>query len=101
MKSTRQIEQSIKGFCVIASAHLDRRVRDDVQQIIRKSKQTESAAAQPNIWRIIMRSRIMKLAAAAVILIAAVIGLMHWPPRAEKKVTIPPELAQMPVEKLL
>jgi hypothetical protein len=36
-----------------------------------------------------------------VILIAAVIGLMHWPPRAEKKVTIPPELAQMPVEKLL
>jgi hypothetical protein len=48
-----------------------------------------------------MRSRITKLIAAAVIITAAAIGLTHWLRRGEPQVTIPPELAQMPVEKLL
>ncbi|MHC4646760.1 MAG: HEAT repeat domain-containing protein, partial [Planctomycetota bacterium] len=55
----------------------------------------------------IMKSRITKLAAAAVIIIAAVIGLTYWLPTGGPaptdtvEVEIPAELAQMPIEKLL
>jgi len=55
----------------------------------------------------IMRSRITKLAAAAVIIAAALIGLAYWlptggpAPSGGVTIEIPPELAEMPIEKLL
>jgi prepilin-type processing-associated H-X9-DG protein len=39
-----------------------------------KSKQLKPSAARPNIWRIIMKTKITKFAAAAVIIIAVLIG---------------------------
>ena len=43
-----------------------------------KSKHTKPGNARPDIWRIIMKTRITKLAAAAVIIIAAIIGINHF-----------------------
>src|SRR3989339_2149319 len=37
-----------------------------------------SAIPEPNIWRIIMKSKITKLAAAAVIIIAVLVGIHHF-----------------------
>ncbi|MHC4601810.1 MAG: hypothetical protein ACYS6W_00620, partial [Planctomycetota bacterium] len=64
---------------------------------------------QLKIWRIIKKSRITKLAAAAVVLAAFLIGLTYWLPSGEKQQTItekeeieiPAELTAMPLEELL
>ena len=78
MKSTRKTEKLIKGFYVAASTHMDNRIRGDVQQIIRGSRQTGAPALQPNVWRTIMKNRITKVAAAAVIIIAVLVGMIQF-----------------------
>ncbi len=48
-----------------------------VEKLISRSSQ-DTAVSPPNIWRIIMKSRITKLAAAAVIVLAAVVGTAYF-----------------------
>jgi tetratricopeptide (TPR) repeat protein len=55
---------------------LDRRVHEDISRALAESRKTESALPEPNTWRTSMKSRITKLAAAAVIFIAVLAG---WP----------------------
>jgi outer membrane lipoprotein-sorting protein len=43
-----------------------------------ESEKTKSAELEPNMWRIIMKSRITKFAAAAVIIIAVLIGVNEF-----------------------
>jgi hypothetical protein len=78
MRPADKINGSIKKLHVKASADLDKRVHDDISKALAESKQTKSAPPEPNIWRIIMKSRIAKLAAAAVVMITCVIGLSVW-----------------------
>ena len=47
---------------------------DELAEIKAKSKQSKPASG-PDIWRIIMKHKLTKLAAAAVIMIAAIVGL--------------------------
>ncbi|GAI50302.1 unnamed protein product, partial [marine sediment metagenome] len=65
----------IKKLQLRASADLDKRVHDDISAALTKSEKTKSVQPESNIWRIIMKSRIIKLAAAAVIVIAVLAGL--------------------------
>jgi outer membrane lipoprotein-sorting protein len=44
----------------------------------RSLMQQKSAGAQQNIWRIIMKSQITKPAAAAVIIVAVIVGIIHF-----------------------
>jgi outer membrane lipoprotein-sorting protein len=48
----------------------DERIMSDAFAALEKSERTKSAAIEPNVWRIIMKSRISKLAAAAIIAVA-------------------------------
>ena len=75
MKSADNINKSIKKLKLRASADLDKRVHDDISKALVESKKIKPAQAEPNIWRIIMKNRISKLAAAAAIIIALLIGL--------------------------
>ena len=75
MRPSANIDELIKKLQLKASAELDKRVHDDISAALTKSEQTKSVHAEPNIWRIIMRSRIPKLAAAAVIIIAVLFGV--------------------------
>ena len=75
MRPTDNINQLIKKLHIKASADLDGRVHDDIDRALPTSQKSESADAKPNRWRIIMKSRIMKLAAAAVIVIAVLLGV--------------------------
>ena len=76
MRPTDNINKLIKKLKLKASADLDKRVHDDISAALAESeKTTKSARPEPNIWRIIMKSRIIKLAAAAVIVIAVLAGL--------------------------
>jgi hypothetical protein len=72
------INDLIEELHLKASADLDKRVHDDISKALVESNSTESVVIQPKIGRTIMKSPIVKLAAAAVIIIACVVGLSLW-----------------------
>ena len=78
MKYTESIERLIKKFCagkqaqVKTTPELDDKILADALPAKNKSKTVQTAAVQPNVWRIIMRSRITQYAAAAVIILATI-----------------------------
>jgi hypothetical protein len=75
MRPADNINELIKKLKLKASADLDKRVHDDISAALTESEKTKSVQPEPNIWRIIMKSRISKLAAAAVIIISVLFGL--------------------------
>lgn len=75
MRPTEDIEKTVKKLNFTASAKLHDRILDDVLDAQDERKKSKSASAGPNIRRTIMKSRIGKLAAVAVIVIAVVGGI--------------------------
>lgn len=75
MRPSDNINELIKKLHLKASAELDKRVHNDISAALTKSEQTKSVQPEPNIWRTIMKSRIIKLTAAAVIIIAVAISV--------------------------
>ncbi len=69
MRPTEKIENDIKKMNFKASAKLREQIMDDAAKAHEQTK-TQSSFDKANIWRIIMKSKITKLAAAAVIVIA-------------------------------
>jgi outer membrane lipoprotein-sorting protein len=57
---------------------MDVRILSDALAMMEKSKKASPALAGPSIRRIIMRSRITKLITAAVVIVAALIGVYHF-----------------------
>ena len=78
MTPVDDMQNQIKKLRLKASAHLDTRVRDAISRALAESQTTEWPRTQANIWRTIMRSRITKLAAAAVIIIAVLVGIHQF-----------------------
>ncbi|HIJ69811.1 MAG TPA: hypothetical protein HPP87_00435, partial [Planctomycetes bacterium] len=74
MRQTNKIEQLIDNLHDRTSAELDEKTLKDVFSVMEKSTKTQPALKQSNIWRIIMKNPMTKLAAAAVIIIAVLIG---------------------------
>ena len=74
MRSAENIERLVKNLHDTTSNELDDRTLKDALLALDKSK-TTSAPIRPNIWRIIMKRPITKLAVAAVIIIAAVLSM--------------------------
>jgi outer membrane lipoprotein-sorting protein len=77
MRPAENIEKLIKNIDIDTNAKTDEAVFGDVIEAFEKSKNKKSASTQPNIWRIIMKSKITKLAAATVIIIV-VATLIHY-----------------------
>ena len=80
MKPEDRIKGLISTSDVVTGPETDSRILGDALEHLGelRQKKTPSAPPEPNIWRIIMKSRITKLAAAAVVMIACVIGLSLW-----------------------
>lgn len=78
MRPADDINKSIKKLRLKASDALDKRVHDDISRVLAESEKIEPAVTKPSIWRTIMKNRITKLAAVAVIIIAALIGIYHF-----------------------
>ena len=72
MRPTEKIKRFFDRAGISTNSEMDEKVFD---KVLAAYKETNSAAVRPKIGRIIMRSKITKLAAAAVIIIAAVIGM--------------------------
>ena len=81
MKPIESIKKLIRDLHVLdinTSAEMDRRILHDTLKAQQKLKQTKLAGTQPDIWRIIMKSPITKVAAAAVIITAITLGLFEF-----------------------
>ncbi len=72
MKPLEKIEKIVKKFSVDTNAEKNELVLNELLEAQAKSKKTKSALNEPNIWRIIVKSRIIKIAAAAAVLVVAV-----------------------------
>ena len=71
-------EKLIRELVLPGTKAADERILNDALAAFEKSKVVKSAEHQPNVWRIIMKSPITKLAAAAVIIIAIVVGIHQF-----------------------
>jgi hypothetical protein len=70
MKPAENIEKLITNAEMDTNAKMDQATLDDVLKAFEDSKKTRSATPQPNMWRTIMKSRIVRLAAGIVIVVA-------------------------------
>ena len=79
MRRADNTEQIIKeNLSFTASAAMHNRILNDVLAAQEQAKQTKSGLAQANLWRTIMKSPFSKLATAAIVAIACLIGLSLW-----------------------
>ena len=81
MKPANNIYKLIKKLQVEPGAEMDRRVHERITRALgrwEKTKRTYSADVKPSIGRIVMKSRLIKLAAVAVIIIACSTSLILW-----------------------
>jgi len=74
MRPAEHIKRLVKKLNDTTSAEMDQRVLTDVLHTLAESEKP-TALTRPKIWRNIMQSRITKLAAAAVIVIAVLVGI--------------------------
>ncbi len=75
MRPADNIEKLLKNINIDTNAKTDNAVLGDVIEAFEKSKNKKTSATEQNIWRIIMKSNITKLAATAVIIVAVILGL--------------------------
>ena len=75
MSSAEKIRKLFAKSDITVNSKVDDRIINDVLTALDKSEKTKSILAESNIWRIIMKSRITKLAAAAVIIIVILLGV--------------------------
>ena len=78
MKPVDNIKNSIKNLHVTPNAKTHQQRLNDILQAQENAKKTRLAKPQTNIWRIIMKSKITKLATAAVIIIAVMFGINQF-----------------------
>jgi hypothetical protein len=82
MKFPENIERSIKTLYldnieISADVGMDSRILGDSLAAMEDAKKAARATARPNIWRTIMKNRITKPAAAAAIIIAIMVVILH------------------------
>jgi hypothetical protein len=96
MRLPENIERFVKNRKphVAAGADIDKRVLDDSFAAMEETMRAKSVVNQPNIRRIIMKSRITKLSAAAVIIVAVVIGISHFSVKDITKFSVQPQTAK-------
>lgn len=78
MRSADDICKLIKKLQVEPGADMDVKVHSRITKTLEEWKKTKPALVEPNIWRKIMKSRITKLAVAAVIMIGVIIGANYF-----------------------
>ncbi len=78
MKTADSLRNLIHNSIVETTVRTDQRILKDALERLEKVKQDRLAVARPNVGRVIMKSPITKLATAAIVAIACLIGLSLW-----------------------
>ncbi|MHC4212408.1 MAG: carboxypeptidase regulatory-like domain-containing protein [Planctomycetota bacterium] len=76
MRPAEEIKKLFAQSSLTVNETVNERILDD--SFIELEKSTKQRPVNPNIWRISMKNKITKLVAAAVIIVAAVIGLSQF-----------------------
>jgi hypothetical protein len=77
MRPAENIDKLIKKLSYKASAETHERVFGNVMRALDESEKQKTGAAAPDIWRLIMRSSITKVAVAAAVIVVAVLGVHY------------------------
>lgn len=77
MKSAKKIEELLSKINVTDAGRSNEKL-NEILAAQEKSQKTSSAVSGPNIWRIIMTNKTVRVATAAIIIIAAVIGINYF-----------------------
>lgn len=96
MRSTKDIEKRIKNVNIVIDSERNKKVFSNILRGFEKSKARELIPTGPNIWRIILKSPLTKIAAAAVIILALSFLSTHQKPGKEQPRTA--EVTKSPVE---
>ena len=75
MNSAEKTRKLFAKSDVTVNSKIDDRIINDALTAFDKPEKTQSVSSESNIWRIIMKSRITKLAAAAAIIIVVLLGV--------------------------
>ena len=78
MKPQNKIEKLITELVLPGTKAADERILNDALAAYGKTESRKTAERQPNVWRKIMNNKTTKFAAAAVIIIAALIGINQF-----------------------
>ena len=68
MKSEKEIERIIKEFYITADSEMDKKICDDVSEVMKRREQAKLASTQPNIWRIALGGKACYLVATFLII---------------------------------
>ena len=88
MRSTKNIEKHIKNVNIVIDSERNKKVFSNILQAFEKSKARKFAPAGPNIWRIILRSPLTKIAVAAVIILSVSIFITQQEPGKQEQPNI-------------
>ena len=75
MKLAHNISKSFKNLHVPTTARLDEKIFSEIAKASMETETIKPASAGQNVWRIIMKTKITKLAAAAVIIIGVLLSI--------------------------
>jgi len=75
MKPADDIKQFFKKAAINTNSNMDNAV---LHRVLMAQEKPKPAVTKPKIWRIIMKSPITRLATAAIVIIACLIGLSLW-----------------------
>ena len=78
MRPSDNIEKLFTQTNIETNADVDKVVLDDAINAMSNSKQKNPAGNKPDVWRITMNNKMTKLATAAAIIIAVLIGINHF-----------------------
>ncbi len=78
MSSAEKTRKLFAKSRVTVNSKVDDRIISDTLTAFSKSSETKLISAEPNTWRIVLNSRITKVAAAVVIIIAVLIGIHQF-----------------------
>lgn len=83
MRPAKDTERHIRnvyadGLKVTTGADLDERVLNNVMETLDEIEKKDSAVNEPTVWRLIMKSGVAKLTAAAVIIVAVTLGMFEF-----------------------
>ena len=78
MSTKGKIKKLFNDSRVSVNSKVDDRILTAAITALSKSKETKTISSQKQIWRIVLKSPITKLAAAAIIIIAAGLTLNLW-----------------------
>ncbi len=98
MRPTKGIEKRIKNVNIVIDSESNKRVFSNILQAFEKSTAKDLAPTdQLNIWRMIFRNPLTKLAAAAVIIMAVSFFSTHQDPGKQEQPKIV-EVKKSPIE---